>query len=231
MGEREAERLRAQAKEATRRALLEAGLTELLERGGLETPSIETICTRAGYTRGAFYVHFEGREEFVTEVLDWVLTDVVATLFDGPTEDATGLGDVLTRFTDALANRRLPDVEGRVRAAYLGVMRAVGPGGPVRERHAGYMEEVIERLAGAIQSTQARGELSPGPDPQALATIVVLMSVGMIMWDDIGIPLDAPALGRAFLDILEVPDLEITTPSEPHGSSDTSSDASATPDE
>ncbi len=215
MTERESERLRAQAKEATRQALLEAGLAEMLNRGGLETPSIETICARAGYTRGAFYVHFDGREQFVAELLEWVLSDIVEALFEGATDEATGLRDVLTRFNETLDSHRWPDVDHNIRAAYLGVMRSVQTGSRVRERHADFMKEIIARLAAAIRKDQAKADLRADPDPHELATIIVLMSVGMVMWDDIGIPFDAPALGRTLLNLIELPPLEIAAVPDP----------------
>ena len=56
------------SKQETRQALLEAGLAEIIEHGW-ETPSLDAICARAGYTRGAFYVHFQDRDEFETAVL------------------------------------------------------------------------------------------------------------------------------------------------------------------
>ena len=59
------------SKQETRQALLQAGLEEMVEHGW-GTPSLDTICARAGYTRGAFYVHFENREQFESAVLEWV---------------------------------------------------------------------------------------------------------------------------------------------------------------
>lgn len=50
-----AQRIRAEANEATRRAPLESGLLETIEKGG-SIPSIESGRARAGHTRGAFCV-------------------------------------------------------------------------------------------------------------------------------------------------------------------------------
>lgn len=49
---------------ATRRELLEAAYAEFLEAGYLRT-TIAAVCTRAGYTRGAFYSSFRSKEELV----------------------------------------------------------------------------------------------------------------------------------------------------------------------
>ena len=53
----------------TREALIQAGLAEFAERG-FDAPSLDKICARAGFTRGAFYVHFENREDFLVAVME-----------------------------------------------------------------------------------------------------------------------------------------------------------------
>ena len=86
---------RAESKDATRKALLEAGLAELIEHGR-KSPSLDAICERAGYTRGAFYVHFENREEFNVAVMEHVtekFLDLVVT-----EERGDDLRQTVTRF-------------------------------------------------------------------------------------------------------------------------------------
>ena len=56
----------------TREALIQAGMAELAGQG-LKQPSLDAICARAGFTRGAFYVHFEDREDFIAAVMERVL--------------------------------------------------------------------------------------------------------------------------------------------------------------
>ncbi|MBM4360960.1 MAG: TetR family transcriptional regulator, partial [Deltaproteobacteria bacterium] len=51
---------RAEASQETRDALIEAGMAAFASEG-LDAPSLDSICERAGYTRGAFYVHFKDR--------------------------------------------------------------------------------------------------------------------------------------------------------------------------
>src|SRR5688572_24827364 len=67
---------RASAKLATRDALIDAALVEFIEHGP-SAPSLDAICDRAGYTRGAFYVHFKDREDLLVAVMDRVLGDLV----------------------------------------------------------------------------------------------------------------------------------------------------------
>src|ERR1700688_638288 len=57
---------------ATRRKLL-AAADRIFARDGFEAARLEDIAAGAGYTRGAFYAHFEGKEEIFFALLEqWV---------------------------------------------------------------------------------------------------------------------------------------------------------------
>ncbi|MFC9330434.1 TetR/AcrR family transcriptional regulator [Kitasatospora sp. NPDC057015] len=85
----------------TRAALLRAALETFAEYGFHAAP-IETICERAGYTRGAFYSNFSSKEELFLALFDEHSERIVAritTLADSiAAEDLTlqGLVDVLS---------------------------------------------------------------------------------------------------------------------------------------
>lgn len=58
--------------EATRRKLL-AAAERIFARSGFEAARLEDIAALAGYTRGAFYANFEGKEDIFFALLeDWV---------------------------------------------------------------------------------------------------------------------------------------------------------------
>jgi AcrR family transcriptional regulator len=62
-------RLTRKEKQAeTRRRLLDAGERVFLRRG-LQGSSVEEIAAEAGYTRGAFYSNFKGKDELFVELL------------------------------------------------------------------------------------------------------------------------------------------------------------------
>ena len=63
-------------RKSTRQALLAGRAAELIEHG-LDAPSLDAICARAGFTRGAFYVHFKDRDDFLVAVTDWALSGIV----------------------------------------------------------------------------------------------------------------------------------------------------------
>src|ERR1700682_390202 len=62
----------AERTEATRRKLLSAA-ERIFARDGFEAARLEDIAAGAGYTRGAFYANFCGKEEIFFALLDqWV---------------------------------------------------------------------------------------------------------------------------------------------------------------
>src|SRR5438132_8140548 len=98
-------RSRAETKQATRAALVDAGIEEIA-RNGLDV-GIEAICERAGVTRGAFYFHFSDRDTFLVAVMHHVLGAWVGAL----TTNATGVGGAIDVFF-AAARGRSPLVQG-----------------------------------------------------------------------------------------------------------------------
>ncbi len=194
-----AERIKAEAKAATRRALLEAGIAEVITSGGIDVPTIDAVCARAGYTRGAFYFYFEDRDEFFSEMLEWLLRNVIQTLFARAAEDVTGIGEIIERFTDSLVQKEWPALHGDARAGYLSIMRGVQPGTSVRKRHAEIMTGVLDQLEIAIRHGQDQGEVDPEIDPRGAATLLLLSAVGAVLWEDIDIPIEPDRLRDAML--------------------------------
>ncbi len=196
-----AQKIRAEAKQATRKALLEAGLMETIDRGG-DLPSIDAIVARAGYTRGAFYFYFEDRDQFVAEMLDWVLNDILQALFLTTTADAVDLGEVVERFNATVAAGDWPDVHGNIRAAYLAVLRELRPETGLRARHSELMRGIIDHLEGLIRMGQNDGTLRDDVDARDVAGLLILSAIGSIMWSDTGIAVDNEALGKATITLL-----------------------------
>src|SRR3954469_20501848 len=54
-------------REATRQRLLDAA-AEVFAEVGLDAASVEAVCERAGFTRGAFYSNFESKDELFLEL-------------------------------------------------------------------------------------------------------------------------------------------------------------------
>lgn len=107
----------ARRRDATRQKLLDAA-AEVFAESGLDAASVEAVCERAGFTRGAFYSNFDSKEELFLELAArvWearveavaarvseleadgdleISTDAIQTMIqrvlDGPAEDRLGV--------------------------------------------------------------------------------------------------------------------------------------------
>lgn len=90
----------------TRAALLEAALETFAEHG-FHAASIEQICERAGYTRGAYYSNFASKEELFLALFDEHSERIVQRLAEAV--DALGPDDYTLERVAELASRVEPD--------------------------------------------------------------------------------------------------------------------------
>lgn len=199
-----AQRIRAQAKEATRQALLESGLAMTVEQEG-EIPSIEAICARAGYTRGAFYVYFRDRDHFVNEMLEWVLTDIIQDLFERRGAGAATVHEIVAQFNTDLSRGSMPEVEQNIRAAYLAVLRELRSGSDLQGAHARLMTGICEQLETRVRESQEAGSVRSDVDAYATATLLVLTAIGAIVWNGLGILREGTDLGDALITLIDSP--------------------------
>ena len=125
----------ARSRENTRARLLEAA-HEVFGEVGLGAASVEAICERAGFTRGAFYSNFETKDELflalITELAEEKLDEVAVRVRDlSGGEDPV---DLVRQIADiSLAERMDPQLlsemrtqalrDSRLAEAYLGWRR------------------------------------------------------------------------------------------------------------
>jgi AcrR family transcriptional regulator len=69
MAKSSARRSQAERTEETRLRLVKSA-ERIFARDGFEASKLEEICSRAGYTRGAFYVNFESKEDLFIAMLE-----------------------------------------------------------------------------------------------------------------------------------------------------------------
>jgi AcrR family transcriptional regulator len=190
---------RAQAKRETREALIQAGL-EAFAAEGLDVPSLDAICARAGFTRGAFYVHFRDRDDFLVAVMEDVLGRFLdAVIATG--DDATDLGRTLDRFADALAAAQSPPgTRGRGKAGPLGsvplfrLIEAAARSPAIRARLVGIVGEAAARVARAARSGQSSGTVRRDVDPEIGGQLLVISALGLMGAVELGVPFDLGAL-------------------------------------
>jgi AcrR family transcriptional regulator len=190
------ERIRSRdlAKQETRDALVRAGLA-LFSEEGVDIPSLDAICARAGFTRGAFYVHFKDREDFLGAVVDQLLTDFVNTVISaGDTQG--GLPGIIKRFPE-LAKLGVLPFSDRQRLLMQLVSRGTHKSGGVEEpRYKALIEEAVRRLAAAAAEGQTQGRVKRELSPHDTGVVLVAAAVGFIALLDAGFTTDIDTVAK-----------------------------------
>jgi AcrR family transcriptional regulator len=186
------------AKQETREALIQAGMAAFSEEG-VDLPSLDAICARAGFTRGAFYVHFKDREDFFGAVVEKVLQDFVDWVLSA---GGTGgsLGDVVDRFIDVVRDSKVPWSD-RHRLLMQLVARGTKREGATEQPYRALIEQAIARLASAAEQGQGDGSVKRDLDPSQLGLLLVTASVGCILVVEAGYTPDFEKI-RAFMHAL-----------------------------
>ncbi len=181
---------REQAKRETRTALIVAAMSAFAEEG-LDAPSLDAICERAGYTRGAFYVHFRDREELIAAVMEQFTTAYVDALL-GSGESLAG---VIKTFAQAADLGAFPP-PGTVASHQL--LQACARSDVVRDRYRASLEDVIRRLAGTAQRTG-----SDAPAPRHVALLLVATVLGAQTLLEVGVEFRASDVAESLLRLLD----------------------------
>jgi TetR/AcrR family transcriptional regulator, transcriptional repressor for nem operon len=191
--------LRAEAKQKTRDRLIEAGI-ELFASEGLDGPSLDAICEHAGYTRGAFYVHFKDRDDFLAAVMEAVgrpLLDVL--LADRRAE--LDLELTVKTFVELVADGTYPLApSGSVKPHQL--LDACARSERVRELYVKLTEEAIDRVARIVRSSQEQKRVRGDVRPKTLASTLVALVIGAQIMMELGLEIDVKALSRGALALL-----------------------------
>ncbi len=199
-------------KRETREALIQAGIRELAEAGLFE-PSLDAICARAGFTRGAFYVHFEDREDFIAAVMEQVLGGFLDAIIATGSHERD-LAQTVTRFTDevALWTRgdegallRLP-VPGGGRAIHFHrLIEACTRSPRIRGRWVALVREAIERVAKAVGEGQVGESVRSDVEAEQIGTLLVSLALGAVAALESGVPFDPARARDAVLALLSAP--------------------------
>ncbi|CAG0997591.1 HTH-type transcriptional regulator MtrR [Burkholderiales bacterium] len=193
----ERSRAREQTKHETREALVAAALAEF-GRHGLDAPSLDAICARAGFTRGAFYVHFRNRDELVVAAMERVLGAFLDAII-GTGDEPQDLETTLTRFAGALFAMADPRF-AQPRAEAIGavplhrLLEACHRSAVVRERFVGLVRDAIERLEKAAASGKGGGRVRADVDSGSLATMLAALALGVFAAREVGLPMDLDLL-------------------------------------
>ena len=181
---------RASSKEETREALIAAALAEFSERG-LDAPSLDAICARAGFTRGAFYVHFRDREQLLEAVMEkvfGVFLDAVIATGNG----ASDLVETISRFA-AAASTGGGDKPMRPLALAIDMHRvfdACARSPLLKQRFVSLLAEGSARVTAAVERGQRAGSVRADVDPAALGQLLAMLALGILTALDTGVAVD-----------------------------------------
>jgi AcrR family transcriptional regulator len=202
--------VRALRKRATRDALLDAGVAEFAAHG-LDAPSLDAICARAGYTRGAFYVHFRDREEFLLGVGERVLGRFVDAVIAGG-DQPHDLERTVGRFVRALSPmagrpRRRSDGGALAGMQVHRLLEACTRSPEIRARVVGLVQAALGRLTQVTAAAQAARTVRDDVDARQAAAVLLSAAIGVLTAIEMGLPLDLQSLRKSMLRLL--------TPSRP----------------
>ena len=166
------------AKQETREALIRAGMAAFTEQG-VDLPSLDAICARAGFTRGAFYVHFKDREDFFAAVADQALQDFVNWVISTG-EAQAGMRGVVDRFLGALQEGK-PALGDPHKLLMQVVARGSQQGTQTDETYPALIDSAIERLTQVVERDQSYGTVRRDLSARQLGLLLVSSSVGFIV--------------------------------------------------
>lgn len=190
-------RSREASKLETREALITAA-AELFRREGLDV-SLDAVCAQAGYTRGAFYVHFKSRDALISAVMERIGDQVLDALL-GPDDDNDLLA-LTQRFLQALVSGDYPLTrKGGLPPHQL--LEACARSDDIRLQYMRLTQGGMQRLALALRDGQARGLVRQDIAVEPVATLLVSIAIGVHTMYDLEITLDMAAGAQALMQML-----------------------------
>jgi TetR/AcrR family transcriptional repressor of nem operon len=181
---------REEAKRETREALIKAGI-EAFAAEGVDLPSLDAICARAGFTRGAFYVHFKDRDDFLLSVMDKVLSEFINSVI-ATGEYGEDLRKTVDLFISAAEKGLLPMVFGEINFRVL--LEAGSRNPAIRERFAALLQDAMTRMTATAREAQAAGTVRGDLSPSDVGILLVAAAVGMVVLTEAEVKLDTQGM-------------------------------------
>lgn len=193
---------RTEAMAETREKLLRAG-AELFAAHGLDGPSLDAICERAGYTRGAFYVHFADRDEFMVAVMEREGLPFLDAVLGGSStdEEPPTFEAVVGRFLAAVASGAYPLTRKDGPKPHQ-LLDACARSKKIRTRYVALVADSIARVARVVETSQEEGTLRRDVSANDVATILLAAIIGGQTMLELDAPIDLPRTGAAMLQLL-----------------------------
>jgi TetR/AcrR family transcriptional regulator, transcriptional repressor for nem operon len=196
---------RDETKKETREALIRAGLAAFQE-DGLDA-SLDDICDRAGFTRGAFYVHFADREALLVAVMDHVGEEFLSSVFAGigGGEGAVTLRTVAERFIASVKSGTYPLMPPRGKKPMVSMQQllaACARSKHVRERYKGLVEASVGAVSALALSDQMTNGMRTDVPASDIGQLMLAIIIGAQTMGELGVAVDPEALTRAMLTMI-----------------------------
>lgn len=165
---------RAESQARTRRLLVDTARAMFL-RDGYAATSLEKVAEEAGFSKGAVYSNFAGKDDLCLAVLETIHTEVAEAVL-GAFGEATTLDDALASF-DVWAHARLGDPDW---SALEAEFAARSRRDPVLRRALEDRNSRIRRMiAGALRDASERHALMLAMTPQDAAEALFSAGIGL----------------------------------------------------
>lgn len=167
----------AERRTRSRTALLESAARGF-SRYGYGNLKLEEVAREAGYTRGALYHQFAGKEDLALAVIDWTEAtwerEVGAPAAREPDPVAALLG--LARGHAILCRRDIARVAMALRVEFSGQDH------PIARRLEAVSAGLVKRCARLIEAGRRQGSIPPGPPARAVALALVGALEGAVIF-------------------------------------------------
>src|SRR5690349_7548179 len=167
-------RSRDDAKRETREALIAAGIAAFSAEG-IDAPSLDSICARAGYTRGAFYVHFKDRDDFLIAVMSAALANFIDAIVASG-DAAMDLEKTVATFVGAVKSGVFPMSGG---VYFHQFIAACTRNESVRTRYIEVLYEAARRVTATVAAGQGAGTVRKDVSAENLALLLIAVVGGV----------------------------------------------------
>ena len=188
---------RAAAARKTREALVDAA-TELFAEQGLSGPSLDAICAHAGFTRGAFYVHFKTRDDLIVAVVEKIMGGFIDAIIASG-ETGADLPTIVRTFALAVETGTFP-FRGHVRPHQI--LEACARSEKLHAKYVELLARARERLSATVARGQEAGTVRADVSPDAVAQLLLSVVLGVEIATELRVPYDAGAVARDLLAML-----------------------------
>ena len=165
--------------QAERRAATHAALVEAAAKGfsryGYGNLVLEQVATEAGYTRGALYHLFSGKEELALSVVEWVFQTWAQQVWQPAAEfgDPVDVLVALVRGHVVFCRREIARVMMALRVEFAGSDHPVG------QAVAEIGQDLVRRFSALITAGRRNGSIPKGPSARTLARAVIAAMEGL----------------------------------------------------